>query len=341
MKESFVRLLIVFVSTIISIFVIEGGLRLAGFNYRNIIGDVEEGIGWKYLPNQKKTVKNLSGRPITITINSLGFRGNELGEKREGRRRILLLGDSFAFGFGVSDNETVPYYLEEMLKGTGYSAEVVNGGIGGTTIFHQKGVFEKYGDLFDPDEVLLLFCLNDIGGVGEYIAPPVKPVKHSELVRSAKKVVYNTAIGDLLMKFRLSWISGESGSFFGLSPAYAEDANFEIWYREFMGLAEMVAEKGIPLTVAIPPLGPKPDSFKMSGWSVRSFTDEIGSRLGGDDRISVFPLFERFPEKSRPPLSAEDLHYIPEGNRKVAEILLEYYLEKGSEHEGDGGPIPQ
>ena len=41
--------------------------------------------------------------------------------------RILFLGDSYTFGDNVSDNETYPFYLQQMLPNT----EVINmGGMG-------------------------------------------------------------------------------------------------------------------------------------------------------------------------------------------------------------------
>jgi hypothetical protein len=62
-------------------------------------------------------------RHFTVNTNKYGFRGGPLREPKESIR-ILCLGDSVTFGWGVSDTESYPYLLGES---TGL--DVVNAGV--------------------------------------------------------------------------------------------------------------------------------------------------------------------------------------------------------------------
>ncbi len=79
-------------------------------------------------PGESRT--KLEGKKIiTISHNSLGFRGHEVTiQKGNNTRRIVVLGGSSTYCVGVSDNETWPYFLEKDL-GAGW--EVINLGVPG------------------------------------------------------------------------------------------------------------------------------------------------------------------------------------------------------------------
>lgn len=48
--------------------------------------------------------------------NIWGYRGDTVGRKQPGERRIAFLGGSVAFGYGVGAGETIPAYLEDALN---------------------------------------------------------------------------------------------------------------------------------------------------------------------------------------------------------------------------------
>jgi hypothetical protein len=49
-------------------------------------------------------------------VNVWGYRGPTVGRPRPGETRIVVLGGSTAFGYGLPWNEAFPYYLEQMLN---------------------------------------------------------------------------------------------------------------------------------------------------------------------------------------------------------------------------------
>src|SRR5687767_1828066 len=70
----------------------------------------EEPIGYRNAPN-------LRGRfwGVPVSINSLGMRDREVdAHPAPDEFRILVMGDSFAFGLGVSYEDSIPQQLEKM-----------------------------------------------------------------------------------------------------------------------------------------------------------------------------------------------------------------------------------
>lgn len=119
----------------------------------------DERLGWA---NKEGAKTELATREFTasVTINSKGLRGDEVPyERASGKPRIALLGDSFAWGFGVSDDEALAPQLERAL---GESAEVINMGVVGYGTDQEVLFYESEGRRYSPDLVLLVFCLNDV-----------------------------------------------------------------------------------------------------------------------------------------------------------------------------------
>lgn len=127
---------------------------------------------WKYLENDPELVY----RPIpnilveyprygaSFRINRHGFRGPEIPQMRQpDRRRVLVLGDSFAFGHGVGEGQCFAEVLAELLPGT----EVVNLGVPGYNVRTELRYFERVGAAWRPDVVVLALCQNDIVDHGD------------------------------------------------------------------------------------------------------------------------------------------------------------------------------
>ncbi|OIN89639.1 hypothetical protein AUJ59_00955 [Candidatus Beckwithbacteria bacterium CG1_02_47_37] len=95
--------------------------------------------------------------------NSLGFRDREHSfDKPEDTYRILILGDSIAYGQMVEFKDIFPVRLEEKLNETGGQAvEVINMSLMGWNTVEQLQVLTVYGLRFQPDLVVIGFYLND------------------------------------------------------------------------------------------------------------------------------------------------------------------------------------
>lgn len=99
-----------------------------------------------------------------IILNSKGLRDKEYAvPKPSGVTRVLVLGDSVAFGDGVLAEETFGDRLEAILNERGGSGryEVLNAGIRGYNTFQQYILLLEIGLSYEPDAVLVAYVLND------------------------------------------------------------------------------------------------------------------------------------------------------------------------------------
>jgi lysophospholipase L1-like esterase len=101
---------------------------------------------------------------VNVTINSDGFRGKDYSlEKPNNTIRILVLGDSVAFGWGVNDNETFPVFLEKMLnKDSQKKYEVLNLAVPGYNTKQEVEMLKTKGLKYSPDLIIIAYHRNDI-----------------------------------------------------------------------------------------------------------------------------------------------------------------------------------
>jgi hypothetical protein len=114
---------------------------------------LDKTVGYVNLPSQKGYSMDAA-----VNINSRGFRGRELCERREDLGlRVLCLGNSLTFGAGVEDGETYPGQLQEILGSRlpDIKSEVINGGIVGFTITQYIPYLRKVLPEIRPDIVFL------------------------------------------------------------------------------------------------------------------------------------------------------------------------------------------
>ncbi len=109
-------------------------------------------LGWS-LQKSKDAILNIGTGKIPMKFNSLGFRGStEIEFKRiPGKKRVLALGDSFTFGWGVLDHETFSAQLEARNPDT----EVINTGVPGYGIDQIYLSYVNIGKKFQPDVVVV------------------------------------------------------------------------------------------------------------------------------------------------------------------------------------------
>ena len=129
-------------------------LRLCGYGNLEIY-QPDAALFWRLKPNQNCYTK-IDHKPVHI--NSLGTRGPEFQpNKPPGTLRILSLGDSRTFGWGLTDAETYSGRLETLLRDqtSGKIIEVINAGVNAWS-YPQMLVYLRNKALhYQPDIVVL------------------------------------------------------------------------------------------------------------------------------------------------------------------------------------------
>jgi hypothetical protein len=95
-----------------------------------------------------------------ITTNSKGVRDTELPyENKDKRQRVVVLGDSVTWGFGVNDGDTFSDFME---KGA-VKTDVINMGVNGFSTGEELLLLKYEGMQYKPDAVILFFYIgNDV-----------------------------------------------------------------------------------------------------------------------------------------------------------------------------------
>jgi GDSL-like Lipase/Acylhydrolase family len=114
-------------------------------------------LGWSNSPGADGVFDHPHFR-INVHINSKGLRDREYAyDRTPDARRILVIGDSFVWGYGVEQAETFPKVLEARLPGV----DVINAGVAGYGTDQELLWLRSEGVRYRPDLVILEMCGND------------------------------------------------------------------------------------------------------------------------------------------------------------------------------------
>ncbi|HWS56683.1 MAG TPA: SGNH/GDSL hydrolase family protein, partial [Pyrinomonadaceae bacterium] len=164
MRKLLLRLLVPVVAVLLLLLLLEVALRGYGAA-RSLVAGEE--------PPQAPPVPLhvVSGEPFLYGLNPehpdispQGTRDEEVTvPKPAGTFRVLVLGDSLAYGASVPAGRTFPNRLEALLRERGRpSAEVVNAAVSGYGPYNELHYYLTRGREFGADVVVVAFCMNDV-----------------------------------------------------------------------------------------------------------------------------------------------------------------------------------
>ncbi len=311
-------------SALFTVLLLEGALRLTGLapvqGLHSVSAEDYERIpGW-WEPGQDFVDRVKPALPHRIHINALGLRGPEVASPPRGPR-VLCIGDSFTFGDFVSDDETLPAQLSRLL---GPEVEVLNGGVGGTTIVDQRVFLERALPLH-PDVVVLVYSENDLWDLRADLPLHVQFARNRELKSGPLSAVYralrDTATFNAALLVR-GWLRGRRASApapGGAARAREFAALADRYGDEVVALRETLAVRGVPLVVAA-----FPSHERVAGTTEEDTLRPVREALA-ERGIELVDLTAALIASGRPVdelyLLPHDGHASPAGNRAAAEAL--------------------
>ncbi|MFZ5475490.1 MAG: SGNH/GDSL hydrolase family protein [Myxococcota bacterium] len=165
MSEPFKRGLFVLVPVVLLFGGAEGALRAAGWP------PVEAGpqfahqkVYWVEPASQHLEVypHKETGGSFRVSTDANGLRAPlHSEEKPADTLRVMTLGCSTTFGWGVDDEATYPYRLEQILQQSGKKVEVINGGQPGHTSFQGLWLWDRTLAKYKPDVVIWGYIVQD------------------------------------------------------------------------------------------------------------------------------------------------------------------------------------
>ena len=155
-RSAAANFLLVSIPTLVVCFLaVEIPLRMAGYGQLEIY-EPHPSLFWRLKPNQTGLTK-VDRKPFHI--NSHSTRGHDFQpNKPTGTVRMVSLGDSRTFGWGLSDQEAYSALLETLLQkrvGADTRIEVINAGVNAWSFPQMFAYFRHEGVNYGPDYVII------------------------------------------------------------------------------------------------------------------------------------------------------------------------------------------
>jgi hypothetical protein len=303
-------------------------------------------LGYRFVPGLKVRIPHEGGGYLVKT-NAAGFRCNrEVTPQKNSARRVLVFGDSYTAGDGVSNGKRYSDVLEEHLAGT----EVLNFGLSGSGTDQQFLIYREYARKIDFDAVVITVLVENITrnvvkhrewsdreGEALFVPKPwfeladngaiaLQGVPVPQPFHRATQVAPE-APGGLLSKAR-KMVNGMGPEFkdrvqkltrFQPLPEY-DDPDGHAWKLLRAILLNWVAEVKVPVMIAVLPVYQYVEKT-ASYSSVRKRFDELALDSGVKVHHLVDDLWKFGDEERRNFRFKGDVHMTPPAHRAVGEAL--------------------
>jgi hypothetical protein len=279
-------------------------------------------------------------------ISAQGLRDDEVAiPKPPGVWRILILGDSIVYGMRVPRQMAFPDRLERQLDELSGPVEVVNSGVSGYTPYNQLQYYLAHGHAFEPDLVVVSFCMNDVanprlhwgytGDVIRHIPDAAIPNKEYDLAvqRDRRSLLKRAALYESL-DWRMRMLLARDGD---SVPTHitGEDRNLSIhvlldhstpewqWLTStYAQLHDAVAADGAGLVAVLFPISYQldPEYPYVPQQNLAQFFDNRSI-----EHIDLLPAFREFRHEGLFLESSEGAvdswHLSPRGHELTAELM--------------------
>lgn len=261
-------------------------------------------------------------------MDSPNFRGPEPRSPPKGDAfRILVVGDSFAWGDGIHREDTFAYRLETRLDrvSRGRDFEVINWSRPGwNTVVEYRSV-EANIDEISPDLLLLTFVLND--------PEPFDPQKVAELRKGLRRREPRLPLSAYLYEYSrlysMVWDRLENTrihrAYTTYYPSLYEGKDWRNCLRALEKFRDLTHERSIPMVLLVFPIfdSPMDDSYQYA--TLHDKMGEVGQSLG----VPVMDLFEAYRGVDVYRLAVvpyTDAHPNELGHRIAADTILDYLV---------------
>lgn len=337
--------------TALCLLVAEGGGRLlikyvelkrpSGIFAEKILSHQEPMLGFGL---RKGVSEDMGG--WTVKTNLLGFRSSEFTfEKPSDEYRIVIVGGSTVFGWGVNETQTIPAFLQSKISNyAGKKVRVINAGVPWYASWHEAALILFKVMEIKPDWIISVDGLND---TAQGTAPTWEPVSMGYLDPPTKvamerlhsKISDRSFLASLLSHSQTyTYFSAKMKARAGVSTGVYHP---ELW-EQYVNLKEriqaMASQQGIRFTTFFQPViveGKSLTNEEMAKNETNMKLPEFAqvfrqTYLAGEQKalnskkISFFSLKDAFKNVTET-IYIDGQHYNQKGNELLAEKI--YQLE--------------
>jgi lysophospholipase L1-like esterase len=293
----------------------------------------DELLGWVARPDATRHHRSAKeGFDVVYRINDYGLRGTAYDTtKPEGVRRIVVLGDSNGFGWGIDENSHFAALLDQELDKT----EVVNFSLSGYGTDQQYLRFRRDGIELNPDVVILQLTPNDFAeiqypffkqkakpqfllddsGELELVNVPVRSMgpNSEEFYRKSLPVPFKEWLG--WNSYSYNYLNQQYHSLrMQLGSGLAPPADLQVFSTESIALFSALVSR----------LRSHLDELGATGLIVYS-APELHEKLDGVELdlpvVDVFPKFADAQAQGQDPWYSDRYHWNELGHRLIADEL--------------------
>lgn len=311
--------------------------RLMGACHPVCMTQYDSLLGWRPVANAVAPHRHAPlGFDVTYRLNADGHRGHAYPRaKAPGRYRIVIVGDSNGFGWGVSDDRLVSTLIDDASD----TVEVVNLSVSGFGTDQEYLRLMRDGLAYHPDLVVLQVTPNDLDDIQRLVAagrpkPRFRSSTNGDLTPDNVPVTLAGAVGaaslPLVELRRLQhWL---------LWHSYVVDWMHDRWPQLTTGTREVPPSRFSAGSIAL---------FLRLVMAMRDASAHAGARFlvvhasrdvatqvrfppTSLDVLDVSPAFDDARHRSEPPMFDDNLHWTARGHRAVADAIAAVLTRDGA-----------
>jgi len=248
---------------------------------------------------------------VEVKINSNGLRDYEYSFKKPlNTYRILVLGDSITFGWGVPFEKVYSKVLESRLNKNGdrVSYQVINAGVGNYQIKDEVSLLKYEGMKYDPDMIILGYFVDD------------PKINETPRFFYLKKYSYLYAfLSAHLNAIKIKLFPEEDYYHYYARLYEPHSKTIDNLFENLSELRSIVEKKDIPILIVL-----IPDIHNIRNYPFKGVYKLIVTEFGMCNNANVIDLMPYFDTKIDPRdywVTPEDPHHNAEAHRIIAEAI--------------------
>lgn len=267
-------------------------------------------IGHEHRPN-----KSMELMDVMVDINSDGLRDKEYPVEKSDKKRIIFLGDSLTFGWGVKDEETFATLIEEDINSKS-PTEIINFGTGNYNTEQEVSLFIEKGLKYNPDKVVLFYFINDA---------ELTPQKSGLWFLGYSQFIsfYWSRINSMLNNF----LPSKSFQEFYESLYDEGEQGWINTRKAIIQLRDICQDRGIEFQVVL-----LPELHDVDNEIFANIYNNLSLFLAENniDYLNLAKLFENHPNQIDLWVSYDDAHPNNVAHKKIAESSVDFISNKGN-----------
>jgi len=257
--------------------------------------------------------------------------------------RIIALGGSTTWGAQAKDDETYPYYLEEMLnypqRAYAKRFEVINAGISGADIAKLTDVLKNEMVKLNPDLVIIYVGWNDVMSAIQ-VTNNAETLSNKTVLWLMRHSLFFVSIREKLAYMlhkhaEYAWCQFKkdkpSADIILDHPSFGQ---FEYNLRQLIGYlgGRKIKSVLIRFPYRIYHDKPTPQEFNLTSYFWKPAIEKIYAIMDSVSRETGTPVIDcetRFNNIDKTKLFFDVMHMTPEGNKIFAEVVYNYLQRHG------------